>query len=432
MGKGDLFGRILRGRTEPKKQEEKSETPIPPPVANPVEQVLNVKLSRRNVLGGAATSAARAAHMATMPQAPVVITREVVRSEIIKEGVSEKSALLAPFAKLNIMMSQAGARTDDDSDGFVHRLEQILTEKSLDFFSNPQAELNPAKIVETSAMLEGFTNQLGFLNPSLTIGNLLDTETVSKAFTLAGSNEANPGKPEELYQLGKVYKIATNLGDASTLKEVAKTLYERQTILAERALAQLDSFPRAQDKWNVLKQLQTALYPYEDDVVQRPSTEKSRQVLGKIKDALEKNYDPYQAEVKQEKEKSEDAMAQHMNSSLESRGEIYCDVSFVSSAGKKGQSFRIKPASVIRGVTQGLSRMHLEHYRQLLYAKAKRLDEYIAAEPIIEESIGEPEDGIVVSTSDGLLIEHLENAAKNNTKIQIPNRLQAISLKNEE
>ena len=378
-----------------------------------------------------------AAVVATPEKAGEQIAQTVLADAgITKDLVARAAGLLSQFAKLDLMVREGNSR-EDSGEELADQIEKSIVRQNIAqlqiFLSNSVAlPIDAKKALEVSATLEGITKTLWPLNPLLKIADLLDKDTVSMAYTLAGSNENNPGRSEAVHHIGEMLRLASGLEEKATLAEVAGVLHSRHVAFAEKILDHLEVFRSARDKQDILRQLQNALYSDEGDGAQARITEHGGHVLQQIEGELKKNYDSYTKEVADGQLADENVITERWNSSLESRGAIYCDVSQVSTSQRPGNklfSFRIKPAPVVRGAVNGLTRMHIEHLRQSLYQKANKLNEFVTGEPIIHEKLGSPEDGIIIDTSDSLLVQELQRAAEQESKIQIPNRLQTIPFK---
>src|SRR3989344_5590515 len=200
--------------------------------------------------------------------------------------------------------------------------------------------------------------------------------------------------------VGKNLQDMTGLDENATLSQVGEVLQKRQVAFVTKVLDNLNRFPSAIEKNDILQQLEGGLGDFEE----------AEGLRERIQQEMRENRSALQSEMRREAGGLERETARKFNDNLESRVPIYCSVSNVSSNARQTgmlRSFLIKPTPVVRGVAHGLTRMHVEHFRQSLYNGLGRLDDLKLGNVAVRGDVGEPEDGIIIDTSDPLLIEAL-------------------------
>ena len=372
-------------------------------------------VSRRTMLRGAAA----------MVASPEKTGQAVVSGALnISSGTAEQAAAgLIPYAKLNLLFG----KTDSDH-GEVRKMrneEQRDLELLSKYLSEPDFTLPDREMALTVSDAFGYLDGMrSIFTSSVKLGDMENPEIVTAAYKLAGAVDGEDSGRENLAAFARIVQKASGLPSSATLADVADVLAGKQRNYATFILEHIDEFPDILDRKSILQHVRLGLRGEspEDATVITRMLEKEAGFGPAYREALKK----------QGAAKEADAIKE-WNESLESRGEIYCDISRVYSSDRnagKNQSFRFKPVGHTRGSERGITRMHIEHYRQSIYEKAGRAGDFVPAESIVHENVESPADGIVIDTSDSLLIAILEKALKHGGRIQIPDRLQAVAQRN--
>ena len=454
MGKGDLFGRILRGRTEPKnKEKEASETPVQPPAANTVERALNVPLSRRNVLGGAATSAAHAAHMATMPQAPVVI----------QQGVSETAAFLGPrmgsiLGLTKSIMELSKPRDDSKWDYAAEKRLEITAPSITEVFAkgvpiNSTGEPDLWTLRQITNIVYHLEN--AGLPQGLKLRDLKNQETIAEALRVSGAIGEEDNTPEDVIsgertrQAIDILQRVTGMGEESTVEDLHKTLRTKTNEMAAKIfndkswLQSLNPEKRREKLESLRNTLSTSHRTREESelwsqISQRSEEERSlahQQFMQQLEEEQtsgdKRAVQDGDSETKKQGSGAEQEKSD-TNSNLEERDWIECSVERTireSRDPKDAMVFLISPTDYARHHQlqpefPGLNRMHIQHLRQSLTQNdEKTLDNFDPATTQVE-TLGN--DVIRVSTSDKKFQGYLSSFAGSADTLSIPNRLQMV------
>ena len=468
----NLFRRILRGRTEPENKDKRPEKKeIPAQVGEKpglVEKALNVPLSRRKVLGGAATTAGHIASSTAMPQSPMVI----------QQGVKEAAAILAPH------VSREGFE-------FVRQISRL--NKSFEYTDaiSPFDE-NAKKTGEFSPTLENtfargapltsagdWAHQqffemswLGNLHvpESLTLKDLKDPTLIAEAYRLAGEKF-----PEDPAFMGKlkdalgVLQHITNISDDKTVGDLQGTYRSKIAGIIKAALDDPKVFPslpavitdgpseEGEKRGVALRYFEEALkwsggkkkYP---ELVERIETElarnrvfyNERKRLHEASEARSKKFwenqgeqekkkrDELQQYLERESANRERRERERFNQDISKRKPIQCSVTAEDwgAHDKVGAKvFYITPDEYTgAGEFHGLLRMHIQHLMQTLsHPKGRKkavLDDFDAAKTQVEPR----SDGSVrVSTTDQKFQKYLKSFVGNRYKpLLVPNRLQMV------
>lgn len=375
--------------------------------------------SRRSVLRGAAAAIAAPEKSAQAVAAAAFGLPSSPELTLAPDVVGRAAAELMPYAKLQLLLN-----LNDSTTVKLRRLEteeHDETKMLLDFLSGNQDSLPDAQTIQGIADAFGYIrSQNSVFPPSLRLADMQNPDILATAYKLAGAVPgAQPGG-NELQALGKMFQSISGLSGSATINEVNGVFLKKQRAYAERVLTQIDSFDNVIERKDILQNIRLSL----DD--ESPETS---ELIGRMLEKEMELQPAYKAAMKVRTRGEHQERLQELNGTLESRGKIYCDISRVSStrASGKERSFRFRPVGYTPRSSLGLNRMNIEQYRQSLYAEAGKASEFVPAEPIVIENVDNPENGIVIETSDPLLISELEKALMQGARITIPDRLQIPS-----
>jgi hypothetical protein len=293
-----------------------------------------------------------------------------------------------------------------------------------DVMSNGVSDVDTDNIFAACRVLDdsGVFNE--YFSPELTIQDLSNKDLITSAYSLRGPRRI-PGYEiniDGVSHLGESLQKTSGLSSTASLREVGEAIAKKKADFTKRILGDLDSFPTATKKRDALNALQQLLQNSDEPV--------QRDLYEEIIEAQMKNQSAYEKEQVRMQNDQEKKRIGAFNETLEKRAGIYCTATKVASVNHEpnATTYRIKPKGLlIWGVSRGLTRMHIEHWRQSEYAKAGKLADYVPGQLKIEERIEHPEDGILITTSDPLLLRLLDTAASKGDYIIMPNRLQDIS-----
>ncbi len=391
---------------------------VKPAPDNVLKNVPQAGVSRRTMLRGAAAVVAspekpgQAIAAAAFGLPTTVGTELALTPDVVERAAAE----LMPYVKLQLLLN-----ANDSTTVKVRKLETEEHEESkmlADFLSKEHDSLPDAHTIQSIGSAFGYLRSQNSVFPaSLRIADMQNPEILATAYKLAGAAPGSQPGGEELQELGKLFQGISGLSDSATIGEVNEALLKKQRAFAERVLTQVDSFESVIERKNILKDIRLG---FDDESLETGAL--VERMLAK-----EHELQPvYQAAMRKKNRAERQERLQRLNESLESRGEIYCDISRISGtrASGKERSYRFRPVGYMPGNSLGLNRMNIEQYRQSLYAKAGKTGVFVPAEPVMIENVDDPENGIVIETSDPLLIAELEKALAQGARITMPDRLQ--------
>lgn len=465
-----LFKRILRGSTGPKndpKEDEKSDTPAPPEKkAALVENALKVGLTRRGVLGGAATSAASIASNQTISQAPV----------IIQQGIKEAAALLAP--RIHPGGFHFVSYVQDFNTSHEYKERKFGSYSSKDEYVGT-GEFSPT-IEDTFSKGAPLTNkgnwahqqffQISWLSrlnlpQALKLGDLKNSEILSEAYRLAGVELPKEGNVAKNVQdaLGVLQRV-TGVSDEQTVGDLEKVYGSRIVDIAKKVLDDPKFFPAktlGQMSSDERVRHETALRYLEDTIKHSrlqvdPSLSEriqgERKVYREFHDERDKQREAEKQAEKAGKDKAgeERRLAENrqiekeeaarkrereeFNDKIKGRESIESRVQLAVRESRDDPNARVFIITPRRyegiGDFHGLTRMHIQHLRQQLTVGARgkglknpTLDSFDPATTKVEE-IG---NTVRVSTTDAKFQKYLKLFADDSYKrLEIPNRLQMV------
>lgn len=384
-------------------------------------------VNRRAVLAGsiAATvagpeKAAQAAASTIMQAAPVAATVLAGVGEAAGSVVGKKIAQMAAAMGNDLLLLALREDTDDGKDEIDTMIAGVsdLAESLKSGVKGIEAK-KLAEIGNTLTQSEMFGK---FFSPDLTIADLSDKELVTTAYGLGGPQRMQGVdiNIDNVPKIGELLKKMSGLPGSASLDEVQKVMRDKRIDLAKEILGNLNAFPDAITRQDTLGVLQQMLQDSEEDVEQ--------ELFSQVLNARRENLPAYQAETMAKEKQKDYERAKEVSEKLEKRSDIYCRVSKITS-GEAGATptYRVKPQGMLPwGVSRGLNRMHIEHWRQAEYAKAKKLDEYIPGRFSMEERVEDAEQGVAISSDDPVFLDVLEKAAKSRNNVILPNRVQDI------
>ena len=379
--------------------------------------VPSLHVSRRALLQGTAAMAAR----------PEKATSAIVSSALgfptpgnmpplPTDMVGRAAAELMPFVKLQLLLN-----VNDNTSVNVRKLdaeEHAESQMLADFLSKNRGPLPDADTVQSIGNAFDYIRSQNSIFPStLQLANMQNPEVLATVYKLAGAAPSTQPGGEELQRLGRLLQGISGLSDSATIGEVNDVLLKKQRAYAGRVLTQIDSFEDVIERKHILQNIRLGL----DGESQETSA-----LIGRMLEKERELEPAYRTAMRERTQAEHRQRVQGLNESLESRQEIYCDISRISGtrASGKERSFRFRPVGYTPRSPLGLNRMNIEQYRQSLYVKAGKASEFVPAEPTVIENMDDPENGIVIETSDPLLIAELEKALTKGARVTIPDRLQ--------
>ena len=408
----NLWKRILTGKKGAEKPaSDKPESPSRSDPPKAVERVLDVPLSRRRVLGGAATTVGHMASTAAMPQSPL----------IIKEGVSELASRLAPGVGEIWQLSNRLLGVEGSFLGISKEMEAVFS-SGLPLNAEGKIDIKTLDAITSSCKtvpLDSIHN----VSFDLTLQDFKNPEVLAQALRVSGPQnwqndptQAAAAAKRICEGIGRLQEVL-RVPDTGTLRDLRYSLENKIIGVVGNIVDHFELLPPQGTDARIkalrdLKRINNKMdYPLHFD----DTGEKIQNALHQEGVFSDSEDFPEDGSLDQQTERA--------NETISERDSIECSVqgAMTESRDDKGaRVFLINPE--VYGVSRNLTRMHIQHLRQFL-TQEKILDNFDPATTKVE-ILG---DTVRVSTTDQKFQQYLASFVGDYDKVlEIPDRLQVV------
>lgn len=427
----NLFRRILEGRTPKKEESRKPETaPTPDDKSNIVEKALSVPVSRRSILGGAATTAgaiAGSTGIIGIPQPPIM--REAA-SAFLKDLTPMTRGLLGNLETYRTFVSHEPHSYINAPDVTHIPTEQVFTDTiPLDSVGNLDGDAFKSAVYFIGNLDETLRRLSGYkLDDLLNEGAMRDALEMSGEIHGVNQEGGLEKMMDQTKELVEYLRKISGLESNQPLSAFRDVLRKKLVSATKRMLAHPEMLPPLNsnersalfgDFFQVFSQ--ASGYSEVDPALRKFVEEEYFREVELYRQRDQKRRTDWEKEYKESGKRGDVEERKRLNEELIDRESISCVVRSVYHEPrdqKDARAFLIIPQD---NKSPELTRMHIQHLRQQLTYEGL-LDSFDPADTKVEV-LG---NRVRVSTMDKRFQEYLSSFTEGNDTLSIPNRLQRV------